>query len=139
MLVLSRREQESVEFPALGVSILVVGLTNSRVQLGFEAPSGLKIQRSEILAGKRPATQAIETVAEQLIDEDLDELESILMTLAHLAGTPDSPQARQLTQAASLRLGRIRSSVSEAFRNCNDARNEAMCAREKPTGYGVYL
>ena len=54
MLVLSRKENETVEFPALGVVIRVFGLTRKRVQLGIDAPVSLKVTRGETTAVANP-------------------------------------------------------------------------------------
>ena len=53
MLVLSRRTNESIEFPELGIVIRVKSLKNRKVHLGIEAPRTIKIRRSEL--GREPA------------------------------------------------------------------------------------
>ncbi|MEM6688425.1 MAG: carbon storage regulator [Planctomycetota bacterium] len=48
MLVLSRKQDDSVEIPDLGVSIQVLSVRGNRVQLGFVAPSDVRIVRGEL-------------------------------------------------------------------------------------------
>jgi carbon storage regulator CsrA len=49
MLVLSRRCNEKVIFPTVGISIEVRRITRSRVQLAIAAPSDIPIYRQEVL------------------------------------------------------------------------------------------
>lgn len=48
MLVLSRKVDESIVLPDLGITIKVVSLGNGRVRLGIEAPREVTVLRSEI-------------------------------------------------------------------------------------------
>jgi carbon storage regulator CsrA len=48
MLVLSRKEDQRVVIPGLGISIKVVRCKNSSVTLGFDAPPEIRIVRDEI-------------------------------------------------------------------------------------------
>ncbi len=48
MLVLSRRENQKVLFPNLGITVEIVGLQGSSVKLGIDAPPEIRILRSEL-------------------------------------------------------------------------------------------
>lgn len=48
MLVLSRREQESIVFPKLGIRIEITRLRGKAVSLGIEAPDAIRVLRGEI-------------------------------------------------------------------------------------------
>ncbi len=48
MLILSRRPNETIRFPQLGISISIVSVKGSRVQVGIEAPPEIKILRKEL-------------------------------------------------------------------------------------------
>lgn len=48
MLVLSRKEDQKVAIPGLGISIKVVRCKKSSVTLGFEAPAEIRIVRDEL-------------------------------------------------------------------------------------------
>jgi carbon storage regulator len=50
MLVLSRRVNESIVFPDLGITVRVVQVAGGRVRLGVEAPIKVSILRGELLA-----------------------------------------------------------------------------------------
>lgn len=49
MLVLSRRENERIDFPSLGISVEVIKLTRSRATLGIAAPNEVRVVRHELL------------------------------------------------------------------------------------------
>ncbi|MCA9132754.1 MAG: response regulator [Planctomycetales bacterium] len=51
MLVLSRKTSEELCFPNIGVTIKVVRVKGSVVQLGIEAPQFVRVLRREVLAG----------------------------------------------------------------------------------------
>jgi carbon storage regulator CsrA len=48
MLVLSRRVREKIYFPALNVTVQVVGVTHGRVRLAIEAPPDVTVLRDEL-------------------------------------------------------------------------------------------
>lgn len=48
MLVLSRREQEAIVFPKLGIRIEITRLRGKAVSLGIEAPDAIRVLRGEI-------------------------------------------------------------------------------------------
>jgi carbon storage regulator CsrA len=48
MLVLSRRRNEKVLFPTLGISIEVRRITGNRVHLGIAAPANIPVYRHEV-------------------------------------------------------------------------------------------
>lgn len=50
MLVLTRRENDRIDFPGLGISIEVLRLTRARAALGIVAPKDVRIVRHELLA-----------------------------------------------------------------------------------------
>lgn len=49
MLVLSRKANETVEFPELGISVEVVRVNGSIVRLGVKAPDSVRILRGELV------------------------------------------------------------------------------------------
>lgn len=56
MLVLSRRAEERVIFPQLGVTIHVLGVRGNAVRIGVEAPREIKVLRDELAGAAAPAT-----------------------------------------------------------------------------------
>ena len=48
MLVLSRRRNDKVVFPSLGVSVEVLRVGRNKVQLGIDAPADSLVYRREI-------------------------------------------------------------------------------------------
>lgn len=49
MLVLSRRNGETISLPEHNIPIRVLRVSGSRVQIGIDAPSEVAIRRSELL------------------------------------------------------------------------------------------
>jgi carbon storage regulator CsrA len=48
MLVLTRRLNDKVVFPTLGVEVEVVRIEGSKVRLGITAPANIRVHRHEI-------------------------------------------------------------------------------------------
>lgn len=48
MLVLSRKEDEAIVLPGLGITIKVVRIRGEVVRLGIDAPNDVKILRDEL-------------------------------------------------------------------------------------------
>jgi carbon storage regulator CsrA len=48
MLVLSRRPEQGIVFPNLGVTIQILSLNGHTVKVGIEAPSAVKVRRQEL-------------------------------------------------------------------------------------------
>ena len=55
MLVLTRRVNEKVVLPSLGVTVLVLSASRGAVRLGIEAPAEVKVFREELLPKPPPA------------------------------------------------------------------------------------
>ena len=49
MLVLSRKVNETVEFPELGITVEVVRVKGNTVRLGIKAPNSVRILRGELV------------------------------------------------------------------------------------------
>lgn len=60
MLVLSRRDGETIEIPELGIVIQVTSIKKSRVTIGIEAPRDLAILRGEMANGSSPTKSEID-------------------------------------------------------------------------------
>ena len=67
MLILSRKEGESIELPELGIVIHVSAIKKSRAVIGIEAPRDVMIVRSEML----DRDVATETECERVLDTPL--------------------------------------------------------------------
>lgn len=48
MLVLTRKQGESLEFPGLGIRLSVERVRGGRVRLGIQAPEDVLVMRSEL-------------------------------------------------------------------------------------------
>ena len=57
MLVLSRRPQEKILFPTLGVTVQITSICKNIVRLGIDAPPSVAIMREEIASEADATTQ----------------------------------------------------------------------------------
>ena len=66
MLVVSRKEGESIVLPGLGITIEVLGTSSGKVKIGIDAPREVKVLRSELQAPKlvTPSPDKANMVAE---------------------------------------------------------------------------
>jgi len=128
MLVLSRKEGESIEFRDLDVSVRVIQLKKSKVQLGIEAPRAIQVDRSEAVERRdgfenriipsganrfeRQADQKrirnSKAQSEQRLLDELAKLEVEVMTLAELVTSKDQDLARQTALVSLERLHGLR-------------------------------
>ena len=58
MLVVSRRPQEKINFPTLGITIQILRVTGSTAKLGIDAPPEVKILRDEVCPGLESTAKA---------------------------------------------------------------------------------
>ncbi len=58
MLILSRRSNESISFPQLGISVAIVSVRGSRVHVGIKAPAEIQVLRSELARTDGAAAEA---------------------------------------------------------------------------------
>ena len=49
MLVLSRRKDETIVFPELGISVEIIRVEGNKVRLGIKAPDSIRILRGELV------------------------------------------------------------------------------------------
>ena len=84
MLVLSRRKNEKILFPSLGISIQIVQASSKHVRLGIEAPREIRVVREEL--DHENETQQTQFASSDLIPEETvrRELESAKLAI-HLA------------------------------------------------------
>ncbi len=48
MLVLSRKQDEEIVFPELGITVQVIRTKGNQVRLGIKAPSDIRVLRGEL-------------------------------------------------------------------------------------------
>ncbi|MEM9942357.1 MAG: response regulator [Planctomycetota bacterium] len=52
MLVLTRRQNQKILFPALGITVEIIGVRGRNVKLGVDAPDSVRIVRDELFASE---------------------------------------------------------------------------------------
>ncbi len=154
MLVVSRKVNQTVELPGLGVVIRVTELKRSRVQLGIEAPATVRVRRGE-MAGRggegldqpRPLANGAKAssgagAVERGHDwgDELRRMELQIAALAELANVHDRQIARQVAGDAIDRLEGMRRQVAVASggsgaggqdAGANETRFEGILDRER--------
>tara|TARA_R110002049_G_scaffold50370_3_gene143074 strand:- start:113595 stop:114176 length:582 start_codon:yes stop_codon:yes gene_type:complete len=117
MLVLSRKADEALEFPELGVVIRVVSLKRTKVHLGIDAPQRIKVRRAEV--PERPSESQTNRSSQERrfeshrLGHELGRLESQIAALAQLADPAHRELADQVTADAQVQIDKInRLSVS---------------------------
>ena len=72
MLVLSRKEDQKIIFPNLGISVEVTRVKGNSVRLGVEAPRSIKIVRGELLENGNASADAFQQIESRLSAVDLE-------------------------------------------------------------------
>jgi carbon storage regulator CsrA len=65
VLVLTRRLNERIVLPGLGVAVCVVAIKGNTVRLGIEAPPDVRVMREELLEGSDVAPPAFVPAREE--------------------------------------------------------------------------
>ncbi len=71
MLVLSRKENQTIRFPHLGVSVEILRVEGNRVRVGIDAPKDVRILRGELETGEETASSEQVKTADQQRNHDL--------------------------------------------------------------------
>ena len=48
MLVLSRSREQKIDFPTLGISVVILQIAGNRVRVGIDAPADIPVHRHEV-------------------------------------------------------------------------------------------
>ncbi len=112
MLVLSRKSGESVEFPSLGIVVRVIGLRKSRIELGIDAPSNVKIARGENVSLGEVSGVINGHSDRSTLSPDFAYVEARIAALAELSDPKRRAVANRVAAEAIERLGTIRKTLS---------------------------
>jgi CheY-like chemotaxis protein/sRNA-binding carbon storage regulator CsrA len=124
MLVLSRRENDTIVFPTLGVTIELLRLRGAAAKIGIEAPSDVPVKRGELLGLRSlqftgddvPASEKLRLLR-QAVRQRLESSALLLNDIHRQVEDHDAEEA----QAAILRLfHELESLEREAFDNVHD-------------------
>lgn len=66
MLVLSRRANETIRFPQLGISVSIVSVKGNRVQVGVDAPPNIQVLRKELESAAVTHSNAADSSSSQI-------------------------------------------------------------------------
>ncbi|QEG42568.1 carbon storage regulator [Roseimaritima ulvae] len=109
MLVLSRKPQETIQFPDLSISVHVLRCSGHQAQIGIDAPRAIRVLRGELQPEElRPLP--VETQTGSLLAQ-LQRLESQVSALTELSAASDRPLATAVAEEAQESLYRLRRQI----------------------------
>jgi carbon storage regulator CsrA len=126
MLVLSRKLNERLVFPAFGTFIQVLGVRSNTVRLGIEAPSTVEVLREELYAAKRSfAAEADQSATDEqplaeLVLKRLDIAAEGLQILADQLGTGLAAEALSTLEGIKQEVDFMRARIHEPARSLSD-------------------
>ena len=122
MLILSRRENDRIVFPALGITVEVRKLTRSRASIGIDAPKGIRVIRQELLdeadEGDFPgsATGALTAaVRQQLVSVIKDEIKVATEKLKAAQADLKAGQTEDALESLGQTLANLDALLAEEF------------------------
>jgi carbon storage regulator CsrA len=123
MLVLSRKENEKILFPHLGIALQILRNSAGKVRLGIEAPSSVSVVRWEIASQEQLVefSQRLQQTTGSMTHEVRNRLHTTLLGLHVL----QKQLAANLTEDAEVTLERLLSSMEGLDHECG--------ARRKPS------
>src|SRR5256885_10472992 len=111
MLVLSRKENEKILFPHLGIALQILRINGGKVRLGLEAPNDVSIVRYEIASAEQidEFTERLKQSATKLNHEARNRLQTTLLALCliqkQLAHNLTDDAEQTLTELIAQRQG----------------------------------
>ena len=134
MLVLSRRENDRIVFPALGISVEVMKIGRTRASIGIRAPEGIRVLRHE-LAGENEHRPSSDALVESIRQRIALEFEDQIAAAAEKLQTAQHDLAAGNTERASAILGQAITDLTPLRHETQSDRDESKeRASEKPAG-----
>lgn len=109
MLVLSRKPQETIQFPDLSISVHVLRCSGNQAQIGIDAPRAIRVLRGELQPDELRALP-LESQTSDLMAM-LQRLESQVSALTELSSASDRPLATAVAEEAQESLYRLRRQI----------------------------
>ena len=137
MLVLSRKPQETIQFPDLSIAVRVLRCSTHQTQLGIDAPRAIRVLRGELQVEElRPLP--VETQTGSLLAQ-LQRLESQVSALTELSAASDRPLATAVAEEAQESLYRLRRQILLSGKRLDPAPPAPLPAsvHQPPVGYQV--
>jgi carbon storage regulator CsrA len=126
MLVLSRKLNERLVFPAFGTFVQILGIRSNTVRLGIEAPSAVEVFREELYNAKRsfltdgdPSASERQAMAD-LVLKRLDIATEGLEILAKQLGTGAAAEALSTLEGIKQEVELMKARIHEPARSLND-------------------
>jgi carbon storage regulator CsrA len=145
MLVLSRKEDQSILFPNLGISIEIVRVQGNKVSVGVEAPKAIRIVRGELHNAEDFKSEAApsDLQLEQFIEVLPKQTRSELRDRLNVAGLAVHAAQKQCQVGGLENAEFFLSKAVEALAALNKMFDLAQvatpsdCVKEQPSAYGL--
>jgi carbon storage regulator CsrA len=125
MLILTRKEDQSVVFPNCGIVVHVLSVKGRTIKLGFEAPKDIEVLRGELVVDKSPPPPArsssygAEKVPFTSVSEQIHDLKNRLNTVTLSIQLYNDLKSLGQDKAASSTLDRLVAKLAEIDFNWN--------------------
>lgn len=145
MLVLSRKEDQSIVFPNLGISIEIVRVQGNKVSVGVEAPKAIRIVRGELHTAEDSKSEAAPSDAQlgQFIEVLPQQTRNELRDRLNVAGLAVHAAQKQCElgglENAEFFLGKAveaLSALNEMF-DLAQVATPSECVKEQRSTYGL--
>ncbi len=124
MLILSRKEDQSVVFPNCGIVVHVLSVKGRTIKLGFEAPKEIEVVRGELLAdsGQAPLAKQAASQSKSALSEEVHDLKNRLNTITLAIHTYNELKSRGLDAQADQMFNMLVDRLAEIDTawNCKD-------------------
>ncbi len=102
MLILTRKEEQSVVFPNCGIVVHVLSVKGRTIRLGFEAPKEIEVVRGELLADSEQTPLARQPASQRKgsLHEEVHDLKNRLNTITLAIHTYNELKSRGLDAQA---------------------------------------
>lgn len=134
MLVLSRKKNQQVFFPHLGIKVEILRVAGSTVSLGVEAPKSVQILRGELCLNEADSAASINQPSRSVVHQLRNQLHRAQMIVSLAQKQLESGQVEnpdQLLQDMLRRLNELEKATQPAAPAANVA---ADCDERKVTG-----
>lgn len=138
MLILTRKEDQSVVFPNCGIVVHVLSVKGRSIKLGFEAPKDIEVVRGELLGHAAPPQQPVKSMSVGVektpatsLNEQMHDLRNRLNTVTLSIHLYNNLKAIGQEDAASKTLDSLLAKLTDI--DCNWSKAEVNSALDQPT------
>ena len=115
MLILTRKEDQSVVFPNCGIVVHVLSVKGRTIKLGFEAPKDIEVVRAELMseAGQPPLARPATAQRKIPLNDEVHDLKNRLNTITLAIHTYNELKSRGLDAQADQIFNKLVDGLAE--------------------------